>query len=104
MSSGKMRRMITVQAFTDTPNEAGTPVKAWTDKAKLRAEVIQQSTTEFIRNAGASDESVVIFRTRFIDGVENADRVLFAGEPLNIKEIAVTGHNRGLEIRCVRQS
>jgi head-tail adaptor len=47
---------------------------------------------------------VVIFRTRFIDGVENADRVLFAGEPLNIKEIAVTGHNRGLEIRCVRQS
>lgn len=104
MSAGKMRRMIKVQAFTDTVNEAGTPVKAWTDKAKLRAEVIQQSTTEFIRNSGASDEAVVVFRTRFLAGVDNADRVLFEGDPFNIKEIAVTGHNRGLEIRCVRLS
>lgn len=102
MRAGKLRQVITVQAFTSTVNEAGTPIMDWTDKAVLRAEIVQQSTTEFIRNHGASDEEVIIFRTRFLAGVSNADRIMFRGEAFNIREVAVIGHDRGLEFRCVR--
>ena len=79
MKSGKLRRVIVVQGFSNTVNEAGTPVLTWADKATLRAEVVQQSTAEFIRGFGASDETVIVFRTRFIAGVTNADRILFGG-------------------------
>jgi len=102
MKAGKLRRVVTVQGSTHTVNEAGTPVVTWADKATLRAEVVQQSTAEFIRGFGASDETVVVFRTRFIAGVTNADRIVFGGEAFNIREVVVTGNDRGLELRCAR--
>ncbi|WP_114966807.1 phage head closure protein [Alkalilacustris brevis] len=101
MRSGRLRHKITVQRATETVDAAGTPSFDWAELATLRAEVVQQSTEEFIRSQGASDERVVIFRTRFLAGVGNDDRIVWRGEAHNIREVAVLGHEHGLEIRTV---
>lgn len=103
MKSGKLREEISIQRATSTNNDAGTPTETWATIARLRAEKVEQSTAEAIRAFGASDEELVIFRARFFDGVTNADRVLWSGQPFNIKQVVPLGHRVGLELRCVRQ-
>lgn len=102
MKSGTLFHVVKIQLGTETLNDAGTPTTTWTDLYTLKAEKVEQSTTEFIRNFGAADETVAVFRTRFISGVTNANQLTFAGKPFNIREIAILGRNRGLEFRCVR--
>lgn len=102
MKSGKLAHVLTIQRATNGVNEAGSPTTVWADLATLRAEKVEQSTTEFIRNYGAADETVAVFRTRFIAGITNADRISFSGTSFNIKEIVILGRNRGLELRCTR--
>lgn len=102
MRSGKLRRVIQIQRVTNTVNDAGTPVETWADHAALRAEVIRQDASEFINSQGAGDLEVIVFRTRFLSDVTNADRVRFGGADFNIKAVAETGNGRGLEIRCER--
>lgn len=70
--------------------------------AALRAQVIQASTEEFIRAWGVSSETVVIYRTRHVDGVTLADKVRSGGQDHNILEIKPIGRRRGLELRCKR--
>lgn len=101
MRSGKLDRKITIQSATETIDEYGGVSSAWADDFTLRAELVEETTEEFLANYGARDEAVRIFRTRYRDGISNANRVVFDGQPFNIKEIAVTGRNRGLELRCV---
>jgi SPP1 family predicted phage head-tail adaptor len=101
MKSGSLRHIITVERATSTVDAFGTPTTAWATHATLRAEVKQQTTEEFIRSQGAVDERIVIFSTRFVPGLTNADRVMWQGKAHNIREIGVIGHDRGLEIRTV---
>jgi SPP1 family predicted phage head-tail adaptor len=100
MKAGKLDRVITIQRFTSTVDDYGTPVETWTDVATVRAQLLQASTEEYIRAAGATDQAVVIFRTRWLDGVMNADRVSFDGSTYNIKETKEIGRRVGLELRC----
>lgn len=100
MRAGKLDRTVTVQRFTSTVDDYGTPKSTWADVATMRAQVLQANTEEFIRGYGASDKSVVIFRIRHLDGITNADRVAHNGSHLNIKEIKEIGRRKGLELRC----
>ena len=104
MRSGKLAHVVTLQRSTEIVDEYGTPASTWTDQATLRAEVVERSTEEFIRTQGATDEEVVIFRTRFLDGVTTADRVRFDGQDFNIKEVVPIGRRKGLELRAVRST
>lgn len=104
MRAGKLDQSITIQRFTNTVDDYGTPVQSWTDTVTVRAQVIQQSTEEFIRGAqGASDETAIIFRTRWIEDITTADRVSFDGEKFNIKELKPIGRRKRLDIRAVMQ-
>ncbi|WP_404404884.1 phage head closure protein [Pelagibacterium halotolerans] len=100
MRAGKLDRTITLQSYESTVDDYGTPVEDWTDFAKLRAQIVQQSTEEFIETYGQTDKSVMIFRTRYKAGVTTEHRVMFGGDPYNIREIKEIGRHRGLEIRC----
>jgi SPP1 family predicted phage head-tail adaptor len=102
MKSGKLTHVLTIQRASNGVNDAGTPTTTWADLATLRAERVEQSTTEFIRNYGAADETVAVFRTRFVAGVTNADRISFDGDAFNIKQVVILGRNRGYEFRCTR--
>lgn len=100
MRAGKLDQTITVQRFTNTVDDYGTPVETWTDLVTVRAQIIQQSTEEFIRGYGADDDAIVIFRTRWIADINTADRVSFDGAHWNIKELKPIGRRKGLDIRC----
>jgi len=101
MKSGKLRYTITIQRSTFTTNEYGTPIYAWADFARLRAELVERSTTEFLK-AGADDLEGVAFRTRYRDDVKTADRVKFRGGFFNIRELAEIGNRDGMDLRCDR--
>lgn len=101
MRAGTMDKLITIQRFTNTVDDFGTPVETWADVADLRAQIVTASTDEFIRN-GAEAETVIVFRARYLDGITTADRIVYGGHPHNIKETAEIGRRKGLELRCVR--
>lgn len=102
MKAGKLVHIITVERATASINAAGTPTTSWTGVATLRAEIVEQSTEEFIRNHGASEEAVIVFRTRFVAGITTADRVSFDGTAFNLREVVEIGRRKGLELRCVK--
>lgn len=102
MKAGKLTEAITIQRATYTVNAAGTPGETWASIATLRAEKVEQATTEAIRNFGASDEELVVFRARFLDGITNADRLLWRGAAFNIKQVAPIERRQGVELRCQR--
>lgn len=101
MRAGKLDRIIVVQRFSNAVDDYGQPTMTWSDVASLRAQLVQASTEEFIRGAGAIDETVIVFRTHYLDGVTDADRVSYAGDFFNIKELKEIGRRKGLEIRAV---
>lgn len=102
MRAGKMDRSITVQSFTSSVNEYGTPIETWTDVATVRAQIIQSSTEEFLTN-GASDTTSIIFRARHFAGVTTSSQVVYEGETFNVREITEIGRRKGLDLRCDRK-
>jgi SPP1 family predicted phage head-tail adaptor len=102
MRSGKLDRTITIQSFTSAPDEYGTPVDTWTDVATIRAQIIQSSTDEFL-SSGASDETVIIFRTRYFGTVTNAHQIIYEGGVYNIREVKEIGPRKGYDLRCTRK-
>lgn len=101
MRSGKLDRVIRIDRFgPGTPDKYGTVTPVWTPVATLRAQIVQASTEEFIRG-GAEDQTVIIFRTRWLDGVTTADRVFYRDGFFNLKEIKELGRESGLELRAV---
>ncbi len=101
MRAGSLDRIIIIQRVTEgPPNDYGTPSQVWVDLVTIRAQQVQASTEEFIRGHGASDKTVVVFRTWWIEGITNADRVVYGSQVLNIKETKELGRRAGLELRC----
>lgn len=97
--AGKLDRMITIERLTETVTPSGSVLKAWAAIASLRAELIQQSAEEFLAGPGEVENTTVIFRTRWMDGITTADRLIYNGKPHDLKEIAEMGRRRGLELR-----
>lgn len=100
MRAGNLDRVITIQRFTNTVNDDGTPIQTWADVATVRAQLVEASTDEYIAARGAVDKAVVIFRIRWLDGIKNADRCCHDGNTFNIKETKEIGRRKGLELRC----
>jgi SPP1 family predicted phage head-tail adaptor len=96
-----MDRTIVIERSATTIDPAGTPVETWSVVATLRAQIIKASTEEFIRGAGAADETAVVFRTHWLDGVTNADRVIYQGVIHNLKETREIGRRQALELRTL---
>ena len=100
MKAGKMVHVIEIQQAATAVNDAGTPVQTWSKFATLRAELIEQSTEEFLRNAGDTSVTTLAFRTRYLAGVTDEHRVSFDGAAFDIDKIVTIGRRRGLELRC----
>ncbi|RAI43985.1 phage head closure protein [Rhodoplanes roseus] len=102
MKAGTLDRTITVEGVTTAPSSTGAVAETWSTFATLRAQMVQASTEEFQRAYGASTETAIVFRTRYVEGVTLAHRVVYGGEVHNMKEIKEIGRRRGLELRCER--
>lgn len=102
MRAGALDRVIVVERMTEAVNDLGQVIAAWSPFAEMRAHLMQASASEFLRNFGASTETAVVFRTRFLAGITLADRVSYDGAAFNIVEVKELGRREGLELRCVR--
>lgn len=69
MQSGKMDHRITIQSNTYTVDDYGGVIYAWSDRATVAAQVIKRGTSEFIASYGIADKGIIIFRVRWLDGV-----------------------------------
>lgn len=101
MRAGKLNETVVLKSVEYIDDEYGNSTEVETDFATLRAQIIEESTDEFMRNYGASTERLRIFRTRFVDAVTLEMKVLHAGITYNLKQIKEIGRRRGLELRCV---
>ncbi|MFE3837542.1 phage head closure protein [Pseudogemmobacter sonorensis] len=101
MRAGKLTKTITLQRATIAVDQYGTPTEGWADLATVRAQIVQASTEEFMRNFGTRTEVAVVFRIRFMDGITPADRVTHGGRVYDLKEIKELGRREGLELRCI---
>lgn len=104
MRAGKLDRTITIERQTETVTASGSVVTAWTIFATVRAEIVQQSASEFLTGFGEAETGTVIFRIRYLASITTADRITYEGTAYNIKEIAEIGRRRGLELRAVAVS
>jgi SPP1 family predicted phage head-tail adaptor len=99
--AGKLNQTILIERSTTTMGATGAPQESWSTLATMRAEIVEASTDEIVRENGANTEMTITFRTWFIEGVTCADRVTFEGRPHNIKSIKEVGHRRALEIKAL---
>lgn len=102
MRAGAMDRVIEIQRASESVNNLGQVVAVWNAIATMRAQKIEASTAEFMRAFGASTETAIVFRTRFLEGVTLADRVSYEGSAFNLVEVKEIGRRKGLELRCAR--
>ncbi|SDY18152.1 phage head closure protein [Citreimonas salinaria] len=102
MKSGKLAHVIEVQRAAVVVNDAGTPTSTWSKVATLRAEVVEESAEEFLRNAGETTVTAIVFCTRFAPDITDNDRISFDGEAYDIDKIVHIGRRRGLEFHCTR--
>lgn len=103
MRAGKLDRTIVIERATVTVGAGGQQVPAWASLGALRAQLVQASTEEFIRGFGTSEETAIVFRTRFVAGITTADRVIHDGATHHIVEVKELGRREGLELRTIRR-
>lgn len=101
MRAGLLTKAIGIERVTTSIDDAGTPQETWATFAKVRAQLVQVSTEEFMRSFGASSEAATVFRIRFLDGITLADRVKYEGRVYDLKEIKELGRREALELRCL---
>ena len=104
LQAGKMDRDIVIEAVTRTFDAAGAPVETWSTVLSCRAELVQSTAKEFIRDFGSDHVSSTIFRIRWTDQITLENRVTYNGTHYDIIELAELGRRRGLEIRCKAHS
>ncbi|NLS04616.1 phage head closure protein [Rhizobium sp. P32RR-XVIII] len=101
MRAGKLDKAIVIEQRGEVVNDYGTVSEGWTKVASLRAQVLQQSTEEFLKSAGSTPETAVIFRIRWRADLTTEHRVTYRGQIFDLKEIKELGRRDGLELRCV---
>jgi SPP1 family predicted phage head-tail adaptor len=102
--AGKLDRTIALERLAKTVKRSGDVITTWTNIDTVRAEIVQQSATEFLTGYGEAENGSVIFRIRYLSGITTADRVTYDGKPYDLKEIKDIGRRRGLELRAVATS
>ncbi|MBF2716889.1 phage head closure protein [Agrobacterium vitis] len=101
MRAGKLDRIITIERQIETVKPSGAVAAAWTNFDTVRAEIVQQSASEFLTGFGEAESNSVIFRIRYLPGITTADRVSYNGATYDLKEVSEIGRRRGLELRAV---
>jgi SPP1 family predicted phage head-tail adaptor len=102
MRAGKLDRLITIERQNETVAPSGAVSSTWTPIGQpVRAEIVNQSATEFLAGHGEAERGTVIFRIRFLAGITTADRIIFNGMAHDLEEIVEIGRRRGLELRAV---
>ncbi len=103
MRAGKLRETIRiVRPYLTELSAAGVPETTLQPFATVRAELVQSTAEDILRQDGSGTESLVVFRTRSISGITVADRVAHAGSLYAIKALSPDTRRRSLDITATR--
>lgn len=101
MRAGRLSHIIYLSRLNETVTPSGAVRTEWETFLTARAEVLQQTSLEFLTGYGEAEGRTIIFRIRHIDGITTADRITFENRHYDLKEIKELGRRRGLELRAV---
>lgn len=101
MRAGQLNRVISIERKAETVSETGAVNTTWARTATVRAQIVTQSTTEFLTGFGEAESGTIVFRIRYLADINTADRVAYAGQLYDLKEVTEIGRRRGLELRAV---
>jgi SPP1 family predicted phage head-tail adaptor len=102
MRAGDLTETITIERPSTALDANRAPVETWAPVTTVRAGIVTASTEEFMRGRGASSETSIVFRIRYLDDLTLADRVIYYGDAYNIKDMRELGRARGIDIRVER--
>ena len=90
MRAGDLKRKITLQTPAQEQDSFGQPALGWSDFATVRASVEPLQGREFMAAAQMTAELTTRFRIRYLAGVTEDMRVLYAGRIYNIQSVIDT--------------
>jgi SPP1 family predicted phage head-tail adaptor len=103
MTARRLLDQITIERLTRTVSPAGTPTGTWSPVATVRTQVLNQKLVERMAAYGEAAETTIGFRIHALPiEITTADRVIFDGEALDLKNVTEIrrGRLRMVEIVC----
>lgn len=91
---GKLDQQITLQAQTETADGGGGNTAAWADfatDATVWAEVFPRGGKEGLQDGAHNASAMFVFQIRNRTDVSELDRIMWGGEPYNIRRVARRG-------------
>lgn len=101
IEAGKLDKLITIERNTEIVRPSGAVLRQWTAVASVRAQIVEQSTDEFLAGYGEAEKGSVVFRVRYLAGITTADQIAYNGERYDLQKVVEIGRRRGLELRAV---
>lgn len=106
MKIGELKRVISIQAKTKTPDGLGSWSETWAEYAETRAAIWPVSASEQVRNQQVENQITHKVRVRYQTGIIPEMRVVYKsrvfeilGQPINVNE-----ENRWLDLLCLESS
>ena len=102
MRAGNLDRSIVIESRTTALDLYGAPADAWATFATMRAQLMQYVTADRETSRGNVTDTIVTFRTRWLDAVTLDHRVVYEDEAFTIRQIVEIGRRVGLDLKCER--
>ncbi len=101
MRAGSLDRVIQFQQRTTGLDLYGAPIDVWTAFATMRAQKLENATSDRESDRGDTTDNVITFRMRWID-VTLDNRVSYQDQAFKIMTIKEIGRRVGLDVVCER--
>src|SRR3954447_24189963 len=102
MRAGNLDRVIEIQRRSTGLDLYGTVIDVWITFATMRAEVLQFATDDREGERGNTTDTMITFRTRWLDGVTLDNRVSYEGAAFTMRQVKEIGRRVSLQITGAR--
>ncbi len=102
MRAGALDRIVEIQARSTGLDLYGSVIDVWSPFATLRAQKLENATDNREGSRGDTTDTVITFRTRWLDSLTLDHRLVYAGQKFKITRIKELGRRVGLDIICER--
>jgi SPP1 family predicted phage head-tail adaptor len=104
MQSGRMDRLVVLQAVTETRSASGAVTQAWATLATVWAQLVSSRGSERLEAAGEQARQTRIWRIRHRTDITNKHRLTYDGTVHEILSITEIGRREGLELQTVARA
>jgi SPP1 family predicted phage head-tail adaptor len=95
--AGALDRVIEIQSRSTGLDLYGTPIDVWTTAATVRAQILQDDTTNR-EGARPTTDATITFRIYWTDRISLESRVVYDDQVFKIQKIREIGRRAGLDL------